>query len=358
MRYRVAVAGLGIGQQHIRHWRELQEQFELAAICDSDPNRLARAIDKYQVPGFASFDEILNADVDIVDICTPPFLHAEMAQTAMRSGRHVVCEKPLVNSLAEADELIALEEESGCILMPISQYRFAAGIQRLKHLVELNLTGAPYAASVETHWHRDGEYYAAPWRGRWATERGGVLLGHALHIHDLLCFILGEVETAYAEVATRVNPIETEDCAAASLKMRCGALVSSSSTLGSGQEISRMRFCFENFSVESCLSPYDPGQEPWHYAFTDTRVESRVRAALEAFEPPASGYTSQFEGLYAALLNGASPPVTTQDARRGLELVTALYSSSQSGQREQLPIHSAHPGYEDWRIPILGAPSS
>ncbi len=353
MRYRVAVVGLGIGQQHIEHWSGLADQFELAALCDNDPKRLARAADKHQVPGFDSFDEVVNADVDVVDICTPPFLHFQMTQAAMQAGRHVVCEKPLVTSLAEADALIRLEKATGCFLMPVSQYRFAEGIQRLKHLVELNLTGTAYAASLETHWHRGSEYYAAPWRGRWDTERGGVLLGHALRIHDLLCFILGEVDTAFAEVATMVNPIETEDCASASLRMKCGALVSSSSTLGSRQEISRLRFCFENFTVESSLSPYDPGSEPWQYTFVDAATESRVQRALARFQPPAPGYTGQFEGLYSALVNGSPLPVTSQDARRGLELVTACYSSSRSGRREQLPIDAAHPGYNDWREPGL-----
>jgi predicted dehydrogenase len=157
------------------------------------------------------------------------------------------------------------------------------------------------------------------------------------------------VVSVFADVATRVNPIETEDCAAVSLKMKTGALVSSSSTLGSAREISRLRFCFEHFSVESSLSPYDPGAEPWRYTYASGAVEARIREALTAFTLPAPGYTGQFEGLYDALAEGSPLPVSVLDARRALELVTAFYSSSRTGRAEQLPIGSDHPGYADWR---------
>ena len=103
MTYRVAVAGLGIGREHLRHWHQLADRFELVAVCDSNPERLASAADRYDLAAFPSFDALLQADVDVIDICTPPYLHFEMATAALQSGRHVVCEKPLVNSLAEAD---------------------------------------------------------------------------------------------------------------------------------------------------------------------------------------------------------------------------------------------------------------
>ncbi len=349
MAYRVAVVGLGIGQEHLRHWQELPDLFELVAVCDSDQARREQVAGRYSLSAFSSFAALLEADVDIIDICTPPYLHYQMAEAALSAGRHVVCEKPLVNSLAEADALIELEAQTGYRLMPISQYRFSAGIQRLHYLAEQGLTGKPFVASAETHWQRGDAYYAAPWRGRWDTERGGVLLGHALHIHDLLCFVLGDVESVHAAVSTRVNPIETEDCAAVSLRMRSGALVTSSATLGSRQEISRLRFCFEHFSVESSLSPYDPGAEPWHYQFADDATASRIQAALADFEPPSPGYRGQFEGLYAALARGTPLPVSSRDARRALELVTAFYASSRENSAIKLPITASQPGYQDWR---------
>ena len=76
------------------------------------------------------------------------------------------------------------------------------------------------------------------------TERGGVLLMHAIHSHDLMTWLIGPVASVFARTATRVNPVEVEDCAVASLVMQSGALASFAATLGSQREISRLRLCF------------------------------------------------------------------------------------------------------------------
>lgn len=288
-RLKVAVVGLGIGQEHLRHWRSLSDLFEVSLVCDPDQNRLNKVADRLKCKGVSSFKDVLDAGVDIIDICTPPHLHFEMARDALLSGHHVVCEKPLVNSLYEVDELLRIQAEGDHYCMPISQYRFGAGVQRLKYLVDEGLVGTPYISSVETHWNRGAQYYAEDCPGRWETEHGGVVLCHALHLHDLLCFVLGDVKTVYAQATTRVNPIETEDCAVLSLKMKNGALVSSSSTLGSRAEISRLRFCFENLTAESCLEPSDPGRDPWTITPKSYREDRRITDALRSFTPPASG---------------------------------------------------------------------
>ncbi|MEM7016999.1 MAG: Gfo/Idh/MocA family oxidoreductase [Pseudomonadota bacterium] len=351
MKLKVAIVGLGIGRQHIRHYQALADYYDITLICDSDAARLAEIGQSLDCLKTLSFDDVLSAEVDIVDICTPPHLHFEMAKQALEAGHHVICEKPLVNSLEEVDQLIALTAKADRQLMPISQYRFGAGIQRLKYLVEQGVAGKPYLASIETHWSRGADYYAVPWRGRWETERGGVQLGHALHNHDLMCFILGDVATVHAMADTRVNPIETEDCAVVNFLMTNGSLVSSSSTLGSYQQISRLRFCFEHLTVESNHSPYDPGREPWTITPANTAVDKRISECLVDFAPPPQSYAGQFSGFHRTLTEGrdTAPPVTLQDARRGLELITAMYQSRQSGIVVALPISPGDKGYSDWR---------
>lgn len=89
-----------------------------------------------------------------------------------------------------------------------------------------------------------------------------MLLSQAIHSHDLLTYLMGPVASVFARTATRVNPVEVEDCAVASLVMQSGALVSLSATLGSQNEISRLRLCFEHVTFESSQSPYSPGDDP------------------------------------------------------------------------------------------------
>jgi predicted dehydrogenase len=150
----------------------------------------------------------------------------------------------LVSSVREVDELARAEAASGRRVMPIFQYRFGHGLQKLKLLVEEGVAGKAYLATVETAWRRRPEYYAVPWRGRWATERGGTLLSHAIHTHDMLCYVLGPPRRVFAYTTTRVNAVEVEDCAAIALEMADGSMASLGVTLGSAQEISRHRFSF------------------------------------------------------------------------------------------------------------------
>src|SRR5205807_6569930 len=126
---------------------------------------------------------------------------------------------------------------------------------------------------------RTPEHYETPWRGRWETERGGVLLMHAIHSHDLMTWLMGPIASVFARTATRVNPIEVEDCAVASLVMASGALASLAATLGSHKEISRLRFCFENVTFESSQAPYAPGDDPWEIFPASAEAAARIEDA-------------------------------------------------------------------------------
>jgi len=352
-RLRVAVIGGGIGLQHLAAYRDLPEQFEIAALVDPDPARRALAAKLFEVPQLLeSLGEALALDgLDVIDVCTPPHLHGAMIREGLMAGKHVICEKPLVGSLSECDEVAAWEAQAPGRVMPIFQYRFGRGLQKLRHLAAQGVLGRCYTASVETAWKRDALYYSVEWRGKWRTERGGALLSHAIHNHDLLCYVLGPVRRVYARTATRVNPIETEDCAAVSLEMCDGSLATLSVTLGSYVEISRLRFCFENMTAESSLAPYTPGNEPWTFTPANEEQAARIDEVLASFEPEPEYYAGQFSRFHRALASGTELPVTLDDARSSLELVTAMYTSARSGNPVELPLTPASPGYASWLPP-------
>jgi len=352
-RLRVAVVGGGIGLQHLAAFRDLPEQFEIAALVDPAPERRELAAKLFEIPQLLeSLEEALTLEnLDIVDICTPPHLHGEMIRAGLEAGKHVICEKPLVGSLAECDEIASWESESDGRVMPIFQYRFGRGLQKLRYLATQGVLGRCYTSTIETAWKRGADYYAVDWRGKWRTERGGALLSHAIHNHDILGYVVGPARRVYARTATRVNPIETEDCAAISLEMCDGSLASLSVTLGSQVEISRLRFCFENLTAESSLAPYTPGNEPWTFTPASEEQAARIEAALSSFEPEPEYYAGQFARFHRALATGAELPVTLADARASLELVTALYTSARSGHAVDLPLTRESAGYSSWLPP-------
>jgi len=356
-RLRVAVIGAGIGAQHAEGYRALPDLFEVAVICDLDEARAATLAAR--APGCAvatRYEAVLGRDdLDIVDICLPPLMHREAVLAALDAGLHVVCEKPLVASLAEVDELEAAAEAAERALLPVYQYRFGNGFRKLRHLIEPGLAGRSLVATLETHWNRGAAYYAVPWRGRLASELGGAVLGHAIHAHDLLVGALGPVRRLYAQTDVRVNAIETEDCAAVLFEMADGTPVTSSITLGSAEEISRLRFCFEHLTAENAgPDPYRPGAAPWRFVARDRDRQAAIDEALEAAPSGPEGFAGLFAGLHASLCEGAPLPVTVADARASLEIVTAIYHAARQGEPVDLPLDSSHPGYRGWLPNRLG----
>jgi predicted dehydrogenase len=349
-RLQVGIVGCGIGAEHARAFKSLPKQFELLAVCDIDADKAGGLAAAHSVPRVASdIAELCRMDdLDVIDICTPPQLHFAQIQQALAAGKHAICEKPLVGSLAAVDQLLAAEAASGRRVMPIFQYRFGHGLQKLKFLADAGLTGRAYLATVEMAWRRRAEYYAVPWRGKWRTELGGTLLSHAIHTLDMLCYIAGPVRNVFARTATRVNPIEVEDCAAVSFEMADGSLATLAVTLGSVAQVTRHRFCFEQLTAESNTQPYRNSSDPWTFTGDTPEAAARIETALAGFEPLPEGFEGQFYRFHTALRDGTSLPVALADARAALELVTAMYYSSQTGESVALPLRADHPKYASW----------
>jgi predicted dehydrogenase len=349
-RLKVAIVGCGIGKAHALGYKELPEQYELAAICDIDEVKAREFAATFGAPQvLTSLDELCKLeDIDIIDVCTPPHLHVPQVLQVLEAGKHAVCEKPLAASLRDADTLIAAEARSGRRVMPIFQYRFGHGLQKLKHLIAEGVTGTAYLATVETAWRRRATYYDVPWRGKWATELGGALLGHAIHAHDMLTYVLGPIASVYCRASTLVNAIEVEDTAAASLEMADGSLATLAVTLGSPVEITRHRFCFSGLVAESNTRPYSNSGEPWTFTGDTPEHTRRIEAALATFTPLPEGYAGQFLRFHTALHESGELPVTLADARASLELVTALYGSARQNGPVQLPLAADHPLYASW----------
>jgi predicted dehydrogenase len=346
----VAVVGCGIGRSHIESYSAFPDKFSVTAICDLSDERLANVGDEFGIARrVRDFEEVLRmADIDVVDICTPPAIHLQQILGALAAGKNVVCEKPIVGSLSDIDSVIAAERTARGRVLPIFQYRYGNGVQKAKHIIARGIAGRPYLASAETCWKRTPAYYDNPWRGRWSTELGGVLITHAIHIHDLLTYVMGPVSTVFARTATRINPIEVEDCAVGSLTMENGALASVTATLGSQEEISRLRFYFENVTFESCHKPYAPGDDPWKIIAASPEMQLAIDAALADWQFVPSRFEGLFGPFHAALVSGDPLPITLAEARRSLELLTALYHSAETEAPVALPIDANHPRYADW----------
>jgi predicted dehydrogenase len=109
-----------------------------------------------------------------------------------------------------------------------------------------------------------------------------------------------------------------------------------------------MRFSFEGLTAESGLDPYNPGHEPWTFTAVDDEGRRRIDAALADFVPGPERWIGQFARLHGALTGDGPLPVTVADARASIELLTAAYYSSRTGEAVALPIGPDHPFYQGW----------
>ncbi|MDR6587117.1 Gfo/Idh/MocA family protein [Agrobacterium tumefaciens] len=334
----VAIIGAGIGAQHLSGYRALPKRFVVKAICDLDLER-ARSVagDDTSIRLTTDLDEVLaDESIQLIDVCLPPHLHFPVTLKAHAAGKDVVCEKPLVRSLEEANALIDSVNKTGRGVFPVFQYRFGHAMRQLRALIDAGLAGKAFVASSEVHWNRGASYYDIPWRGTWKGECGGAILGHAIHAHDLLCHVLGPVDEVFAMADTRVNKIETEDCAALSFRMKSGALATSSVTLGAAEDTSRLRFCFEGFTAESGTLPYRPAEDTWRFIARAPTTQDQIDAVLATVADGENGFAGFVEAIADAMEGRGGKEVTVHDGLQSIELVTAIYRSVREGKPVRL----------------------
>ncbi len=173
------VGGGGMGRVHYANWNAI-EGAEVVALCDNAPHAPETA-KEWNVPLFSSITEMVNAGLDVVDICTPTFLHHDMVMEALNLGVDTICEKPIALSYRDAREMLDTAESKGCNLYIAQVLQFTKEIQALHKLVETEEYGKVLDASFE-------RLSACPrWAvGGWLFDKNkSGLLPFDLHIHDL-----------------------------------------------------------------------------------------------------------------------------------------------------------------------------
>ncbi len=224
---RVAVIGCGdISTLHLAAIDGMPDA-ELVAVCDPDDRRRAAAEATWHVPGFPDHRALLGAiHPDVVHVCTPHATHAAIAIDALEAGVHVVLEKPLAHDRAEGRRLVQAAEGASARIAVCFQNRYNAPVQAAHELLRSGVLGTVLGASATVFWHRDAAYYRdRPWRGRWSTAGGGLLMNQAIHTIDLLQWLLGDVDGVVGGAATRLlgDEIEVEDTADLVLRHANGA---------------------------------------------------------------------------------------------------------------------------------------
>lgn len=272
---------------------------------------------------------IARDDVDLVAICTPSGLHARQALDAIAAGKHVVIEKPLSLDLGDGERVIQAARERGVLLSVISQRRFEPDHRYLEERIASGDLGRAILGEAIVRWWREESYYlSADWRGTTAMD-GGVLLNQAIHVVDLLRWLLGSVDEVSCATATLAHEIESEDTAVATIRFASGALGSVVATTAARPGVpAQVVLSFERGSVElsgARVARWDlPVPPPPPAAATPGGGESDPRAI------GALGHIAQWRDITDALVAGRRPSVSGEDALATLALILAAHESART----------------------------
>lgn len=288
-------------------------------------------------------DVMSRDDVDVVTICTPSGSHTEIAVAAAQAGKHVLVEKPIDITLPRVDAIIEAAEKAGVVLGCVFPTRFAEGPHKAKAAIDAGRLGTIAFADCYVKWFRDQAYYDGNWRGTWELDGGGALMNQSIHSIDLLQWLAGPVKCVTAKTKTLAHEMETEDTAAAILEFENGALgvIQGATSCWPGDRQS-VQLRGDKGTIELAegrivtwqLADAAEGEE-------EAMLNLEQAKGSGAADPTAIGsemHRRQIVDIIEAIRDNRSPRVLGIEARKSVELIRAVYRSSNTGETVSLPL--------------------
>lgn len=293
------------------------------------------------MPWTTSLEELVaRDDLDALTICSPSGLHPAQALAALRAGKHVLIEKPIALSVADADAVVAEARSRGLVAAVVSQRRFEPAVRALKDAVDTGRLGRLTLVVGEGLYLRPQSYYdSAAWRGTIALD-GGVLMNQAIHTVDLMRWVGGTAAAVAGQVATLGHAMEAEDTAVVSIRFASGALGSLvATTCTDAEQPVELRVYGERGHVRLTGASVAEWQVPdvdppvgTDVAADDPRAEDTGQPVTRTWGTSAAGYLRQYTDFVEAVRTGRPPAVTAQDGRDAVALIVAAYESSRTGR--------------------------
>ncbi|WP_456287242.1 Gfo/Idh/MocA family oxidoreductase [Paenibacillus sp. AK002] len=346
----VAIIGTGaISPSHIEAYLQFKDRCKIVALCDLYPEKAEVRREQYGLEAKIVHDykELLQDGIDLVSICMPPYVHAQVAVDFLNAGSHVIVEKPMAASLKECDDMIEAARKNGKVLSVIAQNRFRNPIMKLKQVLDSGLAGKILHAQVDSYWWRGHCYYDLWWRGTWEKEGGGPTLNHAVHHIDGLLWMLGRPSHIQAYMANVAHDnAEVEDLSIAMMKYPNGALGQlTSSVVHHGEE---QQYIFQG--------KYARISAPWRVTAStslpngfperDLELEEKIQKYYDEMpDLPYEGHTGQIDNVLSAIEHGTPVLIDGEDGRSTLELIMSIYKSASMGENVQLPLQKNDPFY-------------
>jgi predicted dehydrogenase len=196
-------------------------------VCDINPLALEGIAKENGIACFNSLDDLINSnlDIDVVSICSPNGLHAQMSITCLNNGYHVLCEKPLALNIVDAGQMLEAAEKNNRRLFVVKQNRFNPPVAAVKSLLNSGSLGQVFNFQLNCFWNRNEDYYANSWKGTLNLD-GGTLFTQFSHFVDLLYWFAGDISEVFGFSDNFIHKdiIEFEDTGVVCLKFKNGAI--------------------------------------------------------------------------------------------------------------------------------------
>ena len=359
-RVRTAIVGCGkVGEIHAEALSRLPES-DFVAVCDAQRERADAFADRYDVRAFDSVPEMLDkSGTQAVMICTPHPLHEEPTVQAARAGVHALVEKPMASSLAACDAMLNAARDGNVKLGIVSQRRLFEPVQRMRAAIDAGKIGTPVLGTFLMYSWRDPSYYLSdPWRGKWETEGGGVLVNQSPHQLDLLQWFMGPIAEVSGYWANLNHPsVEVDDTAVAVIRFESGGLGSIVTSLSqrpgiytkvhvhgsNGASVGVETDTGASFvaGVSEITDP--PHNDVWTIPGEESRLaefEREDRDRFSEIDATQHYHSLQIQDFLKSILQDRTPLVTGEEGRIVVEMFTAIYRSNKDRRPIKFPLTS------------------
>jgi len=307
----------------------------LAAVCDRNFEK-AEALGKaFNVPFYTDYHLMMAKEqLDVVSVLTESGYHARDVVALAPYKKHIVVEKPMALTLSDADAMIKSCNDNGIKLFVVKQNRFNRPVVKLREALEAGRFGKLVLGTIRVRWCRPQSYYNQDaWRGTWALD-GGVLTNQASHHVDLLEWMMGDVVSVFAKGKTALANIEAEDTAVVVLTFKNGALgiIEATTAVRPKDLEGSISILGEKGVVE--IGGFAVNQlKTWN--FQEPLEADQTVVSDYSVNPPnvyGFGHQAYYEHVVDCIVNNTPQLVDGLEGRRSLELITAIYSSIETGK--------------------------
>ncbi len=328
---------IGFGRIGARHAQRVHENpsANLVAVCDLKKPRLSEMSSLYDAEPYHNYQEMLQRDdIDVVCVCTPNGLHAEMSIAAANAGKHILCEKPMAISVEEGTRMMEAAATHNVHLFVVKQNRYNPPIAKVKEIIDRGILGQIYMIVINVYWNREADYYDnSDWKGTKVLD-GGTLYTQMSHFIDVMLWFGGDVKHIHAAGAKRKHQqIEFEDNGVILTEFKSGAIGSFNYTVcAEGQNMEGSITIIAEHGTVKVGGQYLNTLE--YEAIRDYKIPdlepSRPANDYGKYRGSMSNHDKVIQNVIDVLLQNHQPHVTALEALKTVEFIEMCYQRLES----------------------------